>query len=143
MILIHAYKWFHHENVGNYYSSSESQFHNFAMYYGLPELSVKAAAWNLMNAGEWAATLAARHGQTYGPITVMCVLCMWTPPRAGVPGFIINMTRSDSVGAKREADINEQLKGQVFYWDAVHPDGPTGHKFMGEISAQVRRARTP
>ena len=54
MILIHAYKWFHHENVGNYYSSSESQFHDFAMYYGLPELSVKAAAWNLMRTGECA-----------------------------------------------------------------------------------------
>ena len=54
VILIHAYKWFHHENVGNYYSSSESQFHDFAMYYGLPELSVKAAAWNLMRTGECA-----------------------------------------------------------------------------------------
>ena len=73
MILIHAYKWFHHENVGNYYSSSESQFHDFAMYYGLPELSVKAAAWNLMNAGEWAAKLARLSWPTHGPITVMCV----------------------------------------------------------------------
>ena len=52
VILIHAFKWFHHEDVGNYCSSSESQSHDFATYHGLPELSVKAAAWNLMNAGE-------------------------------------------------------------------------------------------
>ena len=74
----------------------------------------------------------------------MCVShCALVPPRAGVPGFIINVTRANTVGAKREEEINAKLKGQVFYWDAVHPDGPTGHKFMGEISAQVRRARTP
>lgn len=26
---------------------------------------------------------------------------------------------------------------QVFYWDIVHPDGQSGHKFMGELVAQL------
>ena len=52
-MLIHSYKWFDvvHNEHGNYYHSSEAQFHDFALFYGLQEISVKAAAWRLMNKG--------------------------------------------------------------------------------------------
>ena len=49
-------------------------------------------------------------------------------------------TRADHVGGKQSDVIDSQLKGKVFYWDVVHPDGSAGHKFMGEIAAQVINA---
>jgi hypothetical protein len=49
---VHAFKWFDLDEVGIYWKSSEREFHEFAMYYGLQELSVKAAAWNLMRRGK-------------------------------------------------------------------------------------------
>lgn len=52
MILLHSFVWFHVGSPsGLYWTSSERDFHEFAEYYGLPELSVKAAAWRLMQAG--------------------------------------------------------------------------------------------
>ena len=57
---------------------------------------------------------------------------------AGVVGFIANQTRASHTGGSHPREIDAQLAGRVFYWDVVHPDGLTGHKFMGEISAQVR-----
>ena len=62
------------------------------------------------------------------------------PP--GVDGFKVDRTRATHTGAK-EADkaLDNSLKGKMFYWDVVHPDGSAGHKFMGEIAAQVRQER--
>jgi hypothetical protein len=57
--------------------------------------------------------------------------------RKGVRGFIVNRTRTSHEGNIQPA-LDSQLKGVVFYWDVVHPDGQTGHKVMGEIMAQVR-----
>ena len=56
MILIHAFRWMRVETgiPGLWWPGCEGQFHEFAMYYGLQELSVKAAAWNLMRTGEFA-----------------------------------------------------------------------------------------
>lgn len=54
--------------------------------------------------------------------------------------FVVNRTRSGHDGGLQK-EIDDQLKGSVFYWDIVHPDGMTGHKFMGEISAQVSRSK--
>jgi DNA polymerase alpha subunit B len=48
----------------------------------------------------------------------------------------VNRTRADHNG-KIQLAIDDTLKGKVFYWDIIHPDGQTGHKFMGEIAAQV------
>ena len=58
--------------------------------------------------------------------------------RKGAPGFVVNRTRCNHEGQIQPA-IDSQLKGSVFYWDIVHPDGQTGHRFMGELMAQVRR----
>ncbi len=53
VILIHSFIWFRMDyRVGTFWPSSERDFHEFAMYYGLPELSVKASAWRLMQEGE-------------------------------------------------------------------------------------------
>ena len=59
---------------------------------------------------------------------------------AGVDGFKVSQTRADQNGHKQSIDLHSQLKGKVFYWDVVHPDGSAGHKFMGEIAAQVINA---
>lgn len=32
---------------------------------------------------------------------------------------------------------DSELKGKVFYFDIVHPDGNTGHRVMGELGAQL------
>ncbi len=55
MILIHSYIWFRFDPdpPGTYWKGNERDFHDLALYYGLQELSVKAAGWNLMRAGEW------------------------------------------------------------------------------------------
>ena len=42
---------------GVFWIGNERDFHEFALYYGLPELSVKAAAWRLMHAGKGVAIL--------------------------------------------------------------------------------------
>ena len=54
--------------------------------------------------------------------------------------FVVNRTRSGHDGGLQR-EIDNQLNGSVFFWDIVHPDGMTGHKFMGEIAAQVREQR--
>ncbi|GAX74287.1 hypothetical protein CEUSTIGMA_g1736.t1 [Chlamydomonas eustigma] len=104
VILIHAYRWISVDGVKTYWKSCERDFHDFGIYYGLPELSVKAGAYELM--------------------------------LQGIPGFIVNRTRADHNGRIQQA-IDSTLKGNVFYWDIIHPDGQTGHKFMGEIAAQA------
>ena len=47
----------------------------------------------------------------------------------------MNMTRGDEHGVRRPND--NELAGKLFYYDRVHPDGLTGHKFMGELASQV------
>lgn len=54
-MLIHSFVWHRLPQMGPsglFYPSSERDFHEFGVYYGLSELSVKAAAWNLMRKGE-------------------------------------------------------------------------------------------
>ena len=56
MILVHSFMWFRMDyKVGAFWPSSERDFHEFAMYYGLPEISVKASAWPLMHHGRFEA----------------------------------------------------------------------------------------
>ena len=50
---------------------------------------------------------------------------------------MVDLTRSDHSGARRPPEEDAALKGRVFYWDAIHPDGLTGHKFMAEVVVQV------
>eukprot|EP00798_Chlamydomonas_sp_ICE-L_P021436 gene21436-28402_t len=52
VVLMHSFIW-HTINPwpGAFWSSSEREFHEFAMYYKIPEISVKAATWHLMKAG--------------------------------------------------------------------------------------------
>ena len=50
VILLHTFLWFH-KDLGRYYLSCERDFHDFGTYYGLIEVSVKAACWRLMLAG--------------------------------------------------------------------------------------------
>ncbi len=72
----------------------------------------------------------------------LCILFRFLPlsrVRIGRKGFVVNRTRSDRDG-RIQHEIDPLLAGSVFYWDAVHPDGQTGHKFMGEISAQASRS---
>ncbi len=54
VVLLHSFKWLQGAGLDGDYTraSSERDFHEFAKYYGLPEISVKAAAWNLMRTGE-------------------------------------------------------------------------------------------
>ena len=50
------------------------------------------------------------------------------------------MTRGNEHGVQRPTD--SELAGKLFYYDGVHPDGLTGHKFMGELVSQVCVHRT-
>ena len=54
MILLHAFQWFRAPPAlpGAYWLGSERDLHEFALYYSLPEVSVKAACWHLMREGE-------------------------------------------------------------------------------------------
>ncbi|KAG1666906.1 hypothetical protein FOA52_005966 [Chlamydomonas sp. UWO 241] len=104
VVMIHAFAW--HRVAGPsglYWPSSERDFHEFAMYYGIPEISVKASAWRLMH--------------------------------ASAKGFNVTRTRADHAG-RFQHEIDAELKGDVFYWDVIHPDGSSGHRFMGELVAQ-------
>eukprot|EP00798_Chlamydomonas_sp_ICE-L_P013622 gene13622-19500_t len=55
VILIHSYMWFGEksvdQNIGTYYSNIERDFHEFGNFYGLPEVSIKAACYELMRQG--------------------------------------------------------------------------------------------
>ena len=55
---------------------------------------------------------------------------------ADVEGFQVSRRRSDKHG-RLQAEIDDELKGKVFYYDSVHPDGNTGHRIMGELGAQL------
>jgi len=60
----------------------------------------------------------------------------WKLMKAGVEGFQVHRTRGDHAG-RLQPGVDATLKGKVFYWDIIHPDGMTGHRFMGEIAAQA------
>eukprot|EP00798_Chlamydomonas_sp_ICE-L_P000444 gene444-1844_t len=50
VLLLHAYTWFRVVPFsGAFWTSCERDFHEFAMYYKLPEVSVKASCWKLMD----------------------------------------------------------------------------------------------
>ena len=80
-------------------------------------------------------------GASVWATTLWILLTMSSLP-PGVDGFKVDRTRATHTGAK-EADkaLDNSLKGKMFYWDVVHPDGSAGHKFMGEIAAQVGPVR--
>ena len=63
------------------------------------------------------------------------LLILLLPILTGAEGFRVNMTRGDEHGVQRPND--HELAGKLFYYDGVHPDGLTGHKFMGELASQV------
>ncbi len=129
MVLIHSYAWFRlFEPNGTYWVNCEREFHEFATFYGLPEISVKAAAWDLMRTGvERRGSVLSAFAEHSNPIQIS----------TGVRGFDVSETRGSPPGFLMQWDRDGELKGKVFYWDIIHPDGQTGHKFMGEISAQV------
>ena len=43
----------------------------------------------------------------------------------GVDGYQVHTVRSNS-GQMRSAEEDAKLKGKVFYFDMIHPDGNTG-----------------
>ena len=52
MIIMHSYVWFKvNPFVGAYWTSCERDFHEFATFYRVPEISTKAACHRLMAAG--------------------------------------------------------------------------------------------
>lgn len=59
VVLIHAYRWFQIpvDATSSYWMSSERQQGEFAMYYGLPQLSIKACCYHLMRKGKGEAEL--------------------------------------------------------------------------------------
>ncbi|KAG1658766.1 hypothetical protein FOA52_001308 [Chlamydomonas sp. UWO 241] len=106
VVLVHAYVW--HSVLppsGKFWASSERDHHEFGSFYGLPQLSVKAALWETFQQDK-------------------------------LPGFRTHRTRSSMHGS-HQPELDDQLRGQVFYWDLVHPDGLTGHRFMGEMVATL------
>ncbi|KAL6752501.1 hypothetical protein V8C86DRAFT_2753172 [Haematococcus lacustris] len=61
----------------------------------------------------------------------------WRSMAAGVPGFNVSRTRGDVNGATEAPEIDAQLKGNVFYWDVVHPEGHTGHRAMADLAVHL------
>ena len=51
VVLLNAYQWFTMKVNGTFHTVVERDFQEFAMYYGLPALSVKACCWRLMYRG--------------------------------------------------------------------------------------------
>ena len=52
LVIYNAYSWFSYMNhLGRFYASAERQFYEFATYYQLPMISVKAGIWRLMYQG--------------------------------------------------------------------------------------------
>ncbi|GFH11612.1 uncharacterized protein HaLaN_07142, partial [Haematococcus lacustris] len=56
---------------------------------------------------------------------------------AGVPGFNVSRTRGDVNGVTEAPEVDAQLKGNVFYWDVVHPEGHTGHRAMADLAVHL------
>ena len=49
VVLLHHFSWHMHPKL-TFWSNAEREFNEFALYYGLPTLSVKAATYHLMAA---------------------------------------------------------------------------------------------
>ncbi|KAG1678961.1 hypothetical protein FOA52_013024 [Chlamydomonas sp. UWO 241] len=109
VVLIHSFVW--NDPMpgvlpGTYYHSAERDLHEFATYYQLQELSVKAGAFHLM--------------------------------QSGTKGFQVNHARAAAVPGVDPQSVDAPFTaGHAFYFDALHPDGATGHRYMGEIVAQL------
>ena len=76
------------------------------------------------------------HASLSALLTLLLILHTYTALIiTGAEGFRVDMTRGDEHGVQRPND--KDLAGKLFYYDGVHPDGLTGHKFMGELASQV------
>lgn len=61
--------------------------------------------------------------------------CCWRLMQKGVKGFNVSVTRADKHGVRQPHD--DQLKGDLFYYDIIHPDGWTGHAAMSDLVIQL------
>ncbi|KAJ9522489.1 hypothetical protein QJQ45_008221 [Haematococcus lacustris] len=57
--------------------------------------------------------------------------------RCWVRGFNVSRTRARDDGGREDPALDQQLRGDVFYFDVVHPDGNTGHRAMADLVIQL------
>eukprot|EP00887_Chlorella_sp_A99_P007996 scaffold12.g7996.t1 len=93
VVVMNPYAW-RSEPKGLYFASLENDRDVVGSYYGLPILSIRAAAYRLM----------AQNRSGY---------------------------RVD--GTVKDPPPGYQGREQLFYYDSVHPWGPTGHRYMAEL----------
>ena len=110
---------------GSYGLSAESSFMEFCLYYHMPCLSLRAAAYHLAQSGLWASRQASPHqvcGRLGKPFPIAPVKTFHWPPRfQGVEGFRVDNLH---IRGKRGVHRNDSF----FIPDGVHLYGPTGQR---------------
>lgn len=98
----------------------------------VPMLSVKSCCWRLMQKGvriekqqhDGVLFLSIPVARSPQPLRVAAHVAPASSACAGVKGFMVNRTRGAHITAAQEPpEIDEPLKKNMFYWDAVHPGG--------------------
>lgn len=108
VVLLHHYPWFKATgdgaNAGLFYREPEGQLTTFSQYYDLPSLSLRSAAWRLMQAGI---------------------------DGFRVDRVILEGSRDASTGEPIPA-AEPGTEASFMYLDTIHP-GPSGHQVLAEL----------
>ncbi|KAG2429693.1 hypothetical protein HYH02_013951 [Chlamydomonas schloesseri] len=91
------------------------------------------------SSGQFWPTSERQHGEFglyYGLQQLSVKACCYHLMRADKEGFSVRRPRADHTG-RPQLDMDASLKGKMFFYDVLHPDGHTGHRVMGELVAQL------